>query len=142
MQGKDEVLAFLVSLSTLEHLKSLKFGYYYADRDTAKAILNIFRKNDVIDSFDGLDWPHSDTEMNLLRYHIQIYAFWNRYGRQLLRDPNIPIGLWPHVLAKLTKDGQDHNVHKSIGLKVEFGFVSIDVVFEYVKALNVQVHLF
>lgn len=116
-----EVCRFFGGLDTLAKLKHLTFGYGFPTRKTTDAYLKYLKKNEVIISINGTDFGEGLDWANCTEDH---YIKLNRYGRQHLRNQDIPVGVWPSVLAGIAKDGEDGAM---------FGFL---------KTLNHMVDLF
>jgi len=119
-QQQAEVCRFFGSLITLEKLKHLHFDYEFPTGQTVNALLAYVKNCEVIENFEA---DNSD-RLNDAREIVEHYINLNCYGRRHLRNSDIPVGAWPHVLASTAED-QDNGI-----------------MFEFFKTLNESVDLF
>ena len=83
--------------------------------------------------------PHpGEDSSNPFYDYVDLYLLMNRFGRRLLKkEAGTPLGLWPHVLHKVAGHRwvrYNHDEKKN--------YDDSSVLFEFVKELNSQVHLF
>lgn len=125
---RDEALSLIKALSALERLKNLSRIYNpVKDRGIAKAILKLVKENEMIEDIGDLDFAD---DLQTLEDRVYMFLYWNSRGRRLIRDRNVPLGFWPHLLAKIDNDKED------------LGNYKLDVMFQFAKSLNTRVNLF
>ena len=110
----DDVRCFLKSLSNLQQLEDLECVGTIppGDQETAILFVALPRQVPTIQAIDHVEFPLQSREQEL---SMLFYLKLNRYGRRfIVQSPKavqIPMGLWPVILARATghKPGSDSN---------------------------------
>lgn len=126
-EQQAEFRNLLESLPSLKKLKSLTLACFICDSDTAKSMLNFFKTNKVVEELEDVSFISGLEPLfcDKIDYYVQL----NRYGRRFIGDHDVPLGLWPHILEKITSE-KDKD------------YVTFNPMFEFVQSLNNTVNLF
>lgn len=117
----EEVCRFLGSLSTFENLKKLNLSMLNLTRETAEALVKFVKRHEGIVAVEEFRFAGG---LEKAKAKVEFYLQLNRYGRQHLRNRDVPVGLWPILFARIVRVGEK------------------SVLFEFLKTLSTTVDLF